>query len=671
MGKRKGKKKKGGSVTDTKPKGSEDKKDSKPSYSTYSVTTSFSEEDPPEKVTQAAEDSKWAELIEVPELTGRVGFPCFLATGDVEYINKEEMPCNICYIIAGNGTFMYKKNALHNYLTKVDGVGSLADIREYCWYQEHSIPEDLVRQIVGFFKKVYDEHKSEAILLLYFNQKTAEWLALVPKQTVSGASANYQMVTPDMVPDGFSRVGTWHSHANMSAFFSGVDDHDDERDDGVHLTIGDLGNRWGQLAGNWMPSIVASYATNGQRWTAEPQVILDAPIKVLKEKTTKSYLSGNKKDEENEEREYVFKYEDTDDLSFPAEWLEKVEHMSIVHVSHSRGSGSRLPFSQCNTTGIEDEDDRWGFTYSGCNVSLGGCEVCLERAIDAEFDRRSDVTELGKQHKDIVEAFQNIDDISCYTEEGRLQGLTEEYLVAVRGVRSVIEEHDPACAKSLTLADLLWCISVYHDEDKLEYFDRYIDWWIVNRHTCGYHDGYCLNPKSEANRFQKYAPNQFEAINAYEQDYLDCGCFYPTGGYSWDASKWNSVMADNLTDVLSEKEEEVVVTSGITCCECEKYKSTIEGIAEGCERYVELIDKIGKEAAEKKAWDDEYAKDCADFKDWWSSDSDCPFEGEPEEKELLLMGKEELQALVNEGRLSVDDYASIISFQESTGGGYC
>jgi hypothetical protein len=84
---------------------------------------------------------------------------------------------------------------------------------------------------------VYRRHKSEAIVLLLYDLATREYELSVPEQQVAGGHLAY-VIGP--TPTGKIRVGSIHSHAEADAFHSPVDDGDEEHDDGLHVTVGNL-----------------------------------------------------------------------------------------------------------------------------------------------------------------------------------------------------------------------------------------------------------------------------------------------------------------------------------------------------------------------------------------------------------------------------------------------
>jgi hypothetical protein len=117
-----------------------------------------------------------------------------------------------------------------------------------------------------FFKEVNDKHKSEAILLLTFDEKKQEYSIVSPKQKVSSASLDYE--TENIT----SIVGTIHSHNTMAAFHSGTDDKDEFMGrDGIHITLGHVDKSF--------PSISCSITMGKERYMIDFHQLFDFPDK--------------------------------------------------------------------------------------------------------------------------------------------------------------------------------------------------------------------------------------------------------------------------------------------------------------------------------------------------------------------------------------------------------
>jgi len=154
------------------------------------------------------------------------------------YLNDgTEIPDETCYIIAKDGIYLKKKLDLIESLTKVDKISFLEEIPSFAKLTIPKIPTKVFAKIIGFFKEVYAKYKSEAIVLLYFNKNKKSFKIHVPLQEVGSASLSYKDIT---TVKNHILIGTIHSHASMSAFHSGTDVDDEEKFDGIHMTVGKI-----------------------------------------------------------------------------------------------------------------------------------------------------------------------------------------------------------------------------------------------------------------------------------------------------------------------------------------------------------------------------------------------------------------------------------------------
>lgn len=149
----------------------------------------------------------------------------------------DDIDCNLCYIVANDGFYHKKKNNLYDSLVKTDKLPGLADISEFAKTNFPLLPIALVKKVGNFFQEIYNKHKSEAVVILYYNFEIKEWHVEVPEQEVSSAGAKYDL-EKSIIPEGFIAIGSIHSHASMDAFHSGTDDADEYKFDGIHITIG-------------------------------------------------------------------------------------------------------------------------------------------------------------------------------------------------------------------------------------------------------------------------------------------------------------------------------------------------------------------------------------------------------------------------------------------------
>jgi PRTRC genetic system protein A len=181
-------------------------------------------------------------------------FPVFVNDG------SQEMPDDdILYIVCKEGTYLKKKLGIMESITPVKSISILQSIEMMATMHIKPIPGTLFAPVMDFFSKVYKEHRSEAIVLLFYNEEKKVYKIVPPSQEVSAAGVDY---TRAMTIDGYVMVGDIHSHANFSAFHSGTDDADEKSFDGLHITIGNNGSP--------DVSISASIVSNGQRFIVQP-----------------------------------------------------------------------------------------------------------------------------------------------------------------------------------------------------------------------------------------------------------------------------------------------------------------------------------------------------------------------------------------------------------------
>ncbi len=188
---------------------------------------------------------------------------------DEHFKEPEEM---IYYLLAANGLFQVKKSVVFTASTLVfePKLG-----RRLGWLNEHSagitlglakkIPFYLVEQAINFFRGVYKNYDgSEAIILLYWDGEKNEYIATAPEQEVGLNTLPKYKVGEN--PEGKLRVATVHSHGKGYAFHSGVDKADEEHDDGLHITIGNV---------NFIPSFACSIVCNGDRIEVNPEDVIE------------------------------------------------------------------------------------------------------------------------------------------------------------------------------------------------------------------------------------------------------------------------------------------------------------------------------------------------------------------------------------------------------------
>jgi len=178
---------------------------------------------------------------------------------------------DVVYIVGKKGIFLKKKVGIVESLIEVNDIPILEDVKQYAKLHINKIPARMFARVSDFFKEVYSTYRSEAIVLLLYNEDEGKYVLHIPNQVVTGGGLDY--VKP-ISPKGYVLLGTIHSHAGFSAFHSGVDDHDEKEFDGLHITIGHNGDE------NF--SLSVSVVINGKRFKVEASEYVEN-IKAIEE----------------------------------------------------------------------------------------------------------------------------------------------------------------------------------------------------------------------------------------------------------------------------------------------------------------------------------------------------------------------------------------------------
>jgi hypothetical protein len=157
------------------------------------------------------------------------------------------------YIIGRDGFYLFKRTALFEAVVKVDKIPLLDEEKETATLLAPKIPYPLIAEALAFFRAVFEKYRSEAMVFLLFENNA--WSIEPGAQEVASASVSYENA---LHKSGKRPAGTIHSHCNMGASFSGIDDGDDMHSDGVHITIGKISEEF--------PEIACSLAVNGSRF---------------------------------------------------------------------------------------------------------------------------------------------------------------------------------------------------------------------------------------------------------------------------------------------------------------------------------------------------------------------------------------------------------------------
>ena len=170
------------------------------------------------------------------------------------------------FVVARDGLYLRKRSMLGLSQTKVDRVAHLPRGKAFLDYRLPKLPTELMGQVVGFFRAVYDRQQTEALVLLLWQDDRFE--LLVPSQSTTSVSVRHKLDHSGL-PAGSRLVGTIHSHGAFSAFASATDEDDEADLDGLHVVVGDLLRR--------KPSFSAALVVDGHRFTARLSQVLERP----------------------------------------------------------------------------------------------------------------------------------------------------------------------------------------------------------------------------------------------------------------------------------------------------------------------------------------------------------------------------------------------------------
>jgi len=180
-----------------------------------------------------------------------------------------EPSASLYYLVTANGIFLVQKTTLFSSTTAAQAVPGLLSQEASCQLLFPRVPRTLMEQVYGFFHVVYEQWQGEAIVFLYYAPESGTFRLGVPPQTLFRYRIVDRWRTERRVvygslprPQGFVKLGDVHSHADLPAFFSCIDDQDDT-EDGLRIILGNL--HQGQ------PEVSASFVTNGTRFLLDPE----------------------------------------------------------------------------------------------------------------------------------------------------------------------------------------------------------------------------------------------------------------------------------------------------------------------------------------------------------------------------------------------------------------
>lgn len=269
--------------------------------------------------------------------------------------DRVDKPFN--YMLGKDGLFSVRNIAVARVVTKLSPEGTQLQgiertLKPGIYLNVPKIPWRIMSQILAFFKEVYNQHKSEVYASVWWNPEEQQYTVHIPEQRVTGASVHH---TQDHDKDNnLIHVLDIHSHASMAAFFSSVDDSDEQRADRFYGVVGKLDReipmwKWRmRVDGKFIdihPSLLLEPNTTEMTITVN---MLDAVSAATAETAGKVTFEVTPKPLEGD---------------FPKEWMEQIK------TGYARGSGHCYPFhhSQSHQAWTKKSGDSSG-TVDGIDV---------------------------------------------------------------------------------------------------------------------------------------------------------------------------------------------------------------------------------------------------------------------------------------------------------------
>jgi PRTRC genetic system protein A len=174
------------------------------------------------------------------------------------------------FLLAQNGTFLCRNHPFFTSDVQTRRpIRALAEHAPSVTIRYPKLKASTLETIVGFFWRVYELHRSEAVVLLLWDLKEKRYRLCIPPQEASVWQSRSGRRSPQDVryrvpalPPGQLLVGDIHSHCNMGAFASHQDAMDEIHRDGVHAVVGRIEDE--------PPEFHVELAIDGHRFQLEP-----------------------------------------------------------------------------------------------------------------------------------------------------------------------------------------------------------------------------------------------------------------------------------------------------------------------------------------------------------------------------------------------------------------
>lgn len=167
-----------------------------------------------------------------------------------------------------------RRNLGNGFIGDVPSATSIREATPEMRWAGARIPLEVWRQVVAFFQWSQAETKSETQVRLLLNPATGEWKAhAFPQRYGTGMTTkelpddpSYASQLNEQMANGFVKLGTVHHHCTAGAFQSSVDSAD-EKEMGIHVTVGNIGSERHSLHARVSLTIPGTLGSDGKMLT--------------------------------------------------------------------------------------------------------------------------------------------------------------------------------------------------------------------------------------------------------------------------------------------------------------------------------------------------------------------------------------------------------------------
>jgi len=149
------------------------------------------------------------------------------------------------WIMASDGIYNIINNnvftaTFHVAELNIPGLPSGKDLQKFR-FNLPKIPYSLFKRLILFYRHIHDLYGTEVFVALYYDRINEKWNFEIPKQKVSGGSAEWETKSTSKFNDTNNIFAMeTHSHHTMFGHFSTIDDADQQLPERIHLVIGKI-----------------------------------------------------------------------------------------------------------------------------------------------------------------------------------------------------------------------------------------------------------------------------------------------------------------------------------------------------------------------------------------------------------------------------------------------